>query len=103
MTMFAYDTLTEMGQLDKIRACYQDSCLSYVKREYMTNTTLRNRLGIEEKNYPISSKILKQTQEKGLIKITKKSKVSSIFGIRDERCRSYLSLIYLSEDYFSCF
>ncbi|MDV0440942.1 ATP-binding protein [Methanorbis furvi] len=69
VTMFAYETLAEMGQQDKVRACYQHSCLCYVKREYMTNTTLRNRLGIEERNYPLASRVLKQTQEKGLIKI----------------------------------
>ena len=69
VTMFAYETLADMGHQDKVRACYQHSCLCYVKREYMTNTTLRNRLGIGEKNYPLASKILKQTQEKGLIKI----------------------------------
>ncbi len=67
--MYSYRSLGEMDMNDKIRACYQHCCLCYVKKEYMTNTSLRNRLGIDDKNYPIASKILKKTLEKNLIKI----------------------------------
>lgn len=67
--MYAYQSLGEMDMNDKIRACYQHCCLCYVKKEYMTNTSLRSRLGIDDKNYPIASKILKKTLEKNLIKI----------------------------------
>jgi hypothetical protein len=40
----------------------------------MTNATLRERLGIGEKNYPTASAIIKATTEKGLIKESEKPK-----------------------------
>lgn len=67
MVMYAPQSLNDMEMQDKIRACYQHSCLCYVRGEYMTNTTLRKRLGIGEKNYPIASRIIKNTLDKNLI------------------------------------
>jgi predicted HTH transcriptional regulator len=75
MTCHADSPLTEIftngvaGSRDRICACYQHCCLCYVKRDYMTNTTLRNRLGIEKKNYPMASRILKKTQKMEMIRI----------------------------------
>ena len=40
----------------------------------MTNTTLRDRLGIGEKNYPTASAIIRATIEKGLVKESEKPK-----------------------------
>ena len=42
-------SLTKMDKADRIRACYLHACLRYVNRHYMTNTTLRERFGIEPK------------------------------------------------------
>lgn len=46
---------------DRIRACYLHACLKYVERNFMTNTSLRHRFGIEEKNSAIASRIIKET------------------------------------------
>ncbi|WNV05947.1 hypothetical protein RP726_05905 [Candidatus Methylospira mobilis] len=54
---------------DRVRACYQHCCLKYVNREPMNNTSLRERLNIEEGNSAIASRVIKQTVESGLIRL----------------------------------
>jgi predicted HTH transcriptional regulator len=66
--IYAYQKLSEMSRKDKINACYQHCCLRYLKNEKMTNQSLRERFEIEEKNYPMISKIIKETMGAGLIK-----------------------------------
>lgn len=58
----------QMRKLDKIRACYQHCNLKYVSGEYMTNSSLRSRFRIEEKNYTTASRIISDTIKKELIK-----------------------------------
>jgi len=52
----------------KINACYQHCCLQYMLNEKMTNQTLRERFEVEEKNYPVVSKVIKETILAGFIK-----------------------------------
>jgi predicted HTH transcriptional regulator len=66
--MFGPREFGEMDKEDRIRACYQHSCLLYVSGKTMTNTTLRKRLGIDDKNYPMASRIISDTIEARLIK-----------------------------------
>lgn len=61
--LFAHKDLKDMDKEDRIRACYMHACLRYVQRDYMTNTTLRTRFGIEEKNRSMVSKIIGDTLE----------------------------------------
>ena len=68
LTLYSYKTLNDMSKEEKIRACYQHSCLKYVSNEIMTNQTLRERFGIEEHNAALASRIIKDTLEMGLIK-----------------------------------
>lgn len=68
VTIYAPKTLRQMSKQDKVRACYQHACLKYVMNEDMTNTTLRKRFNISEKNYPTASKIISSTIIAGLIK-----------------------------------
>jgi len=65
--LFSPKSLRQMSKPDKIRACYQHSCLKYVSGEYMTNQSLRERLNIDKKNYPIVSRIIKESIESGVI------------------------------------
>ncbi|MFZ5569977.1 MAG: ATP-binding protein [Thermodesulfobacteriota bacterium] len=61
--------LGDMEKDDRIRACYLHACLKYVNRDYMTNTTLRDRFGIEAKNSATASRIIRDTIEEGLIRL----------------------------------
>jgi predicted HTH transcriptional regulator len=74
--LYAYQKFSEMDKKDRIRACYQHACLKFVSNEKMTNQTLRERLGIDEKNYPMVSRIFKETLEAGMIKESNPDNIS---------------------------
>ncbi len=58
-----------MDKEDRIRACYLHACLKYVQRDYITNTSLRARFGIEEKNSATASRLIKEAIEAKRIKL----------------------------------
>jgi ATP-dependent DNA helicase RecG len=66
--LFGPREFSEMDKTDRIRACYQHACLCYVSGKQMTNATLRERLNIKSANYPMASRIIRDTLEAGLIK-----------------------------------
>lgn len=66
--LFGPREFSEMDKADRIRACYQHACLRYVSGKQMTNATLRERLNIKSANYPMASRIIRDTLEAGLIK-----------------------------------
>ncbi len=59
-TLFAPQPLARMEREDRVRAVYLHACLRYVAREYMTNTSLRERFGIDVKNSATASRLLKE-------------------------------------------
>jgi len=68
VTIFSYKKLNDLDKREKIRACYQHSCLKWVSNEKMTNQSLRERFSIDDKNAAIASRIIKDTFEAGMIK-----------------------------------
>lgn len=67
--LFAHKELKDMDKQDKVRACYQHAALRYIQRDYMTNTSLRERFGIDAKNISMVSKIIKETLDERQIYI----------------------------------
>lgn len=67
--LFVRRELKKMDKEDRIRACYLHACLKYVQRDYMTNTSLRERFGIEEKNSATASRLIKEAIEAERIKV----------------------------------
>lgn len=67
VVLFAHRPFVEMDKADKIRACYLHACLRYVTRQAMTNSTLRERFGIEEKNAATATRLLKDAVEANAI------------------------------------
>lgn len=67
VTLFAYLPYNKMDRADKLRACYLHACLRYVLRDYMTNTSLRERFGIAQNNSAIVSRLIKDSIEAGYI------------------------------------
>ena len=65
--LFAQRPLTKMDREDRVRACYLHSCLKYVNREYLTNTTVRERFGIEPQNIATASRLIREAVEAGAI------------------------------------
>ncbi len=67
-TLYAHQKLVDMDSKDRIRACYQHACLCHVSGRKMTNATLRQRFGIEEKDAAKASRIIAETIKAELIK-----------------------------------
>lgn len=67
VVLFAPRPLSEMDRDERIRACYWHACLKYVQRESVTNTTIRERFGIEEQNRAVASRLLRDAVEAGVI------------------------------------
>jgi predicted HTH transcriptional regulator len=61
-------TFSQMTKEDRIRACYQHCSLKYMEKVQMTNQSFRERMGIEEENAAMVSRIIKETVTSGLIK-----------------------------------
>lgn len=61
VTLYAYRRFAELDKSERVQACYQHACLKYVSNDKMTNQSLRARLGIDDKNYPMASRIIKDS------------------------------------------
>ena len=64
--LFAHKPLNKMDKADKILACYLHACLKY-DAKYMTNTSLRERFGIEAKIVQTLQELLSQLRKRELI------------------------------------
>ena len=68
VVLYAPRRFADMTLEERIRACYQHAALKWVSGQRMTNTTLRERLGIETQNAAQASGVIKQTLNSGLIR-----------------------------------
>lgn len=66
--LFAPRSLNDMDPKDRVRACYQHACLRYVSNEQMTNSSFRDRLGVDQKNYATVSRIIREAVDAGLVR-----------------------------------
>lgn len=67
VVLFGHRVLKEMEKADRVRACYLHACLRYVTRQPTTNTSLRERFGIDEKNAAAASRLLNEAVTAGMI------------------------------------
>lgn len=67
-TLFAHRPLSAMDKEDRVRALYLHACLKWVSREHMTNTTVRERLGIDDRNKAQASRYIREAVEARAIK-----------------------------------
>ena len=67
--LFAHKSFAEMDKADRTRACYLHACLQFVERKRMTNSTLRERFGIEEKNRAQVSRVISDAIEAGVVRL----------------------------------
>jgi len=66
--IYAPIPLTRMDKEDRVRACYQHTCLNYVSNQVVNNQSVRKRFNISKNNYPMASKIIAETIEVNLVK-----------------------------------
>ena len=58
--LFAYKNLNAMDKNVRVRACYLHACLKWVSKDYLTNASLRERFGVEEKNKAAVSRYIRE-------------------------------------------
>ena len=66
--LFSHKPLTAMDKNERIRACYLHACLKYVMSDFLTNGSLRERLGVEARNKAAVSRYIKEAVDADLIK-----------------------------------
>lgn len=66
--LFAHKSYTAMDRNDRIRATYLHACLRYVQRDYLSNASLRERFGIDQKNSSMVSRVIKDSLDDKVIK-----------------------------------
>lgn len=69
VVLFSHRQLTRMDKADRVRAVYLHACLRYVNREHMTNTSLRERFGIEPANKAAASRLIREALDSELIRL----------------------------------
>ncbi|MEG1847227.1 MAG: putative DNA binding domain-containing protein [Lachnospiraceae bacterium] len=68
--LYWYKTLNGWSKEEKIRTCYLATCYFYVNEIEVSNSVLRERFGVEEKNKATVSRIIKDTLDAGLVKLS---------------------------------
>ena len=64
----ALRTMVPMYPVIALRAIYLHASLRYVQRDYLTNSSLRDRFGIEKENSSMVSRLIKDAVEDNAIK-----------------------------------
>jgi ATP-dependent DNA helicase RecG len=67
VVLFAHKSLSIMDKSERVRACYLHACLRYVERKHMTNSSLRERFGVEEHNRAVISRLIRESIDARLI------------------------------------
>lgn len=78
--IYAPSSLTKMSSEDRIRACYQHTCLNYINNQPVNNQSVRKRFNISKNNVSFASKIISETIESGLIKPSDPDSASKKFA-----------------------
>ena len=68
VVLFARKPLADMDSKERARACYLHACLKYVTRDFLTNTSLRERFGIRTNNKAMVSRYIREAVAAGVIK-----------------------------------
>lgn len=69
VVLYAPRRFADMTPQERVRACYQHAALKYLSGEKLTNSTLRERLGIEPQNAAQASSVIRQAIEAKLIRV----------------------------------
>ena len=69
VVLFARKNLADMDKTEREHACYLHACLRYVQRESMTNKSIRERFGIDEKNRATAARLIGEVVKAGVVAI----------------------------------
>lgn len=68
VTLFSKIPFSSLSMEDKVWACYLHACIKYVQGEQLTNSSLRERFGLEASSSAVISRLIKETIKLNLIK-----------------------------------
>lgn len=68
VTLFSKVPFSSIPQEEKLWACYLHACIKFVQGEQLTNSSLRERFGVNPSSSASVSRLIKAAVEKGLIK-----------------------------------
>jgi len=68
VTLFSEKAYSDLSPEDKIWACYLHACIKYVQGEQLTNSSLRERFGLNKSASASISRLIKDAVEAPLIK-----------------------------------
>lgn len=63
---FLHRKKNAVHEIDKVESLH--ACLRYVQRDYLTNSSLRERFGIEKENSAMVSRVIRDALEEEVIK-----------------------------------
>lgn len=69
VVLFGPRDTSRMDKADRVRACYWHSVLKYVNRDFLTNSSVRERFGISKTNNSIASRYIREAVEEKAIKL----------------------------------
>lgn len=70
VSLFPQKNVNQMTKAEKIRACYQHACLMYEDNATINNQSIRERFELNKNQSSVASRIITDTLEAGLIKIS---------------------------------
>ncbi|MDP2828235.1 MAG: ATP-binding protein [Sulfuricellaceae bacterium] len=79
VTLYAPKKFADMSQTERIEACYQHAALKFFSNSVMTNTSLRERLKVAEKQRAQISRLIRDALDGGRIKLKDPHSKSSKF------------------------
>lgn len=65
--MFGPKEFRELSKSEKVWACFCHCVIRWIRHDYMSNTTLRERFGLDEGDYQSASAIIRASKEAGKI------------------------------------
>ena len=68
VTLYAKVNFFDLTQEEKLWSCYTHACVKYTQGEFLTNSSLRERFGLEEKSSASISRLIKDACAAGAIK-----------------------------------
>lgn len=80
VTLFPKKKIKEMTKQEKIIACYQHACLVYESSGAISNQSVRERFNLDKNKSAIASRIIADTLEAGLIKLSDASITSKKYA-----------------------
>ncbi|MGM9552027.1 MAG: ATP-binding protein [Clostridia bacterium] len=68
VTLFSQTNFFDLTPADKLWACYMHACIKYIQGEFLTNSSLRERFGLEDSSSASISRLIKEACEKEYVK-----------------------------------